>query len=211
MPACVCFDTEGTSSGKVFRCCNSFSRSSSLSTIICRHTWPPRLHRTEFRPSLHAPKLNAFCRGCDHSSTVGGSNPLIPTKASPTTIHGPTNLCQPLLCRVAHFQSKSFKLQHAAAEKARGGGSTPSLATTFKAVNGIASCPPSPLTARYFSVRRRSVLRYDDGDGLKLALPLAQFSFSPLLSAARCAIINVASATICVLCQAQSPTQKSCG
>jgi hypothetical protein len=129
-------------------------------------------------------------------------NPLVPTKASPITIYAPTNLCQLLLCRVAYFQSKSLK-QDTAAEKAGVGGSTPSLATTLKTVNGIASCPPSLLTVRYFSARRRSVLRYDDGDGLKLEFPLAQFAFSPLPSAARCAIINVASATICVLCQAQ--------
>ena len=44
--------------------------------------------------------------------------------------------------------------------------------------------PPSPLSVRYFSVRSSSVPGYDDGEGLKLELPLAQSAFSPLLSAA---------------------------
>src|SRR5882724_4177982 len=54
----------------------------------------------------------------------------------------------------------------------------------FKAVNGIASYPPSPLSVRYFSARSGSVPGYDDGEGLNLELPLAQSAFSPLLSAA---------------------------
>src|ERR1700730_7241507 len=54
----------------------------------------------------------------------------------------------------------------------------------FKAVSGIASCPPSPLPVRYFSARSGSVPGYDDGEGLKLELPLAQSAFSPLLSPA---------------------------
>jgi hypothetical protein len=53
-----------------------------------------------------------------------------------------------------------------------------------KAVNSIASCPPSPLSVRYLSARSGSVPGYDDGEGLKLELPLAQSAFSPLLSAA---------------------------
>ena len=54
----------------------------------------------------------------------------------------------------------------------------------FKAVNGIASYPPSPLSVRYFSARSGSIPGYDDGEGLNLELPLAQSAFSPLLSAA---------------------------
>jgi hypothetical protein len=40
------------------------------------------------------------------------------------------------------------------------------------------------LPVRYFSVRSGSVAGYDDGEGLKLELPLAQSAFSPLLLAA---------------------------
>jgi hypothetical protein len=70
-------------------------------------------------------------------------------------------------------------------EKAGVGGSTPSLATIHsKELSGIASCLPSPLSVRYFSTRSGSVPGYDDGEGLKLELPLAQSAFSPLLSAA---------------------------
>src|SRR6266852_2340862 len=54
----------------------------------------------------------------------------------------------------------------------------------FNAVSEIVSYPPSPLSVRYFSTRSSSVPGYDDGEGLKLALPLAQSTFSPLLSAA---------------------------
>src|SRR6266852_3929795 len=54
----------------------------------------------------------------------------------------------------------------------------------FKELSGIASYPPSPLSVRYFSTRSGSVPGYDDGEGLKLELPLAQSAFSPLLSAA---------------------------
>jgi hypothetical protein len=46
------------------------------------------------------------------------------------------------------------------------------------------ACPPSPLSVRYFSARSGSVPGYDDGEGLKLEVPLAQSAFSPLLSAA---------------------------
>src|ERR1700732_1051293 len=45
-------------------------------------------------------------------------------------------------------------------------------------------CPPSPLSVRYFSARPGSLPGYDDGEGLKLELPLAQSAFSPLRSAA---------------------------
>jgi hypothetical protein len=44
----------------------------------------------------------------------------------------------------------------------------------FKAVNGIASYPPNPLSVRYFSARSGSVPGYDDGEGLNLELPLDQ-------------------------------------
>src|SRR5580700_5715007 len=54
----------------------------------------------------------------------------------------------------------------------------------FKGFSGVASCPPSPLSVRCFSARSGSVPGYDDGEGLKLELPLAQSAFSPLLSAA---------------------------
>src|SRR2546427_4976546 len=54
----------------------------------------------------------------------------------------------------------------------------------FKELSGMASCPPSPLSVRYFSARSGSVPGYDDGEGLKLEVPLAQSAFSPLLSAA---------------------------
>src|SRR6266403_4793593 len=54
----------------------------------------------------------------------------------------------------------------------------------FKELSGIASCLPSPLSVRYFSTRSGSVPGYDDGEGLKRELPLAQSAFSPLLSAA---------------------------
>ena len=54
----------------------------------------------------------------------------------------------------------------------------------FKELGGIASCPLSSLSVRYFSARSHSVPGYDDGEGLKLALPLIQSAFSPLLSAA---------------------------
>jgi hypothetical protein len=50
----------------------------------------------------------------------------------------------------------------------------------FKAVNGIASYPPSPLSVRYFWARSGSVPGYDDGEGLNLELPLAQSAFSPV-------------------------------
>jgi hypothetical protein len=53
----------------------------------------------------------------------------------------------------------------------------------FKALGGIASCPLSPPSVRYFSARSGSVPSHDDGEGLKLELPLAQFAFSPLRSA----------------------------
>src|SRR5580658_10523842 len=43
--------------------------------------------------------------------------------------------------------------------------------------------PPSPLSVRYFSARSASFHGYDDGEGLKLELPLAQSAFSPLRSA----------------------------
>ena len=43
-----------------------------------------------------------------------------------------------------------------------------------KAVNRIASCSPSPLSVRCFLARSGSVPGYDDGEGLKLELPLAQ-------------------------------------
>ena len=70
-------------------------------------------------------------------------------------------------------------------EKAGVGGSTPSLATNIlKSFSGIKSCPPSPLSVRYFSARSGSVPGYDDGEGLNLEVPLAQSAFSPLLSAA---------------------------
>jgi hypothetical protein len=39
-------------------------------------------------------------------------------------------------------------------------------------------------SVRYFSARSGSVPGYDDGEGLKLELPLAQSAFSPLLAAA---------------------------
>jgi hypothetical protein len=48
----------------------------------------------------------------------------------------------------------------------------------------ITSCPPSPLSVRYFSARAGSVPGCDDGEGLKLELPIAQSAFSPLRSAA---------------------------
>src|ERR1700730_8153387 len=54
----------------------------------------------------------------------------------------------------------------------------------FKELSGIASCPPSPLSGRYFSARSGSLPGYDHGEGLNLDLPLAQSAFSPLLSAA---------------------------
>jgi hypothetical protein len=54
----------------------------------------------------------------------------------------------------------------------------------FKGFSGVASCPPSPLSVRYLSARSGSVPGYDDGEGLKLELPLALSAFSPLLSAA---------------------------
>jgi hypothetical protein len=54
----------------------------------------------------------------------------------------------------------------------------------FKGFSGIASRLLSPLSVRYFSTRSGSVPDYDDGEGLKLELPLAQSAFSPLLSAA---------------------------
>src|SRR5438445_9466058 len=54
----------------------------------------------------------------------------------------------------------------------------------FKELSGNVSCLPSPLSVRYFSTRSRSVPGYDDGEGLKRELPLAQSAFSPLLSAA---------------------------
>src|SRR6266404_4741191 len=54
----------------------------------------------------------------------------------------------------------------------------------FKELSGMVSCPPSPLSVRYFSARSGSVPGYDDGEGLKLEVPLAQSAFSPLLSAA---------------------------
>src|SRR6266542_5533871 len=85
-----------------------------------------------------------------------------------------------------HLKSlKLFKIQHNVALKR--------LASAVqlrpwppqsKAVNGIASCPPSPLSVRYFSTRSGSVPGYDDGEGLKLELPLAQSAFSPLGSVA---------------------------
>jgi hypothetical protein len=53
-----------------------------------------------------------------------------------------------------------------------------------KELIGIASRPPGPLSVRYFSARSASVPGYDDGEALKLELPLAQSGFSPLLSAA---------------------------
>ena len=53
-----------------------------------------------------------------------------------------------------------------------------------KELSGVASCPPSPLSVRYFSARSGSLPGYDDGEALKLELPLAQSAFSPLLSAA---------------------------
>jgi hypothetical protein len=56
--------------------------------------------------------------------------------------------------------------------------------SVFKALSGIASRPPSPLSVRYFPARSGSVPDYDDGEGLKFELPLAQSAFSPLLSAA---------------------------
>jgi len=46
------------------------------------------------------------------------------------------------------------------------------------------SCPPSPLSVRYFLAKSGLIPGHDDGEGLKLALPLAQSAFSPLLSAA---------------------------
>src|SRR5438309_2485162 len=52
----------------------------------------------------------------------------------------------------------------------------------FKELSGIVSCLPSPLSVRYFSTRSGSVPGYDDGEGLKRELPLAQSAFSPLLS-----------------------------
>ena|ERR1700752_5311038 len=52
-----------------------------------------------------------------------------------------------------------------------------------KEVSGITSCPPSPLSVRYFSARFISVPGSDDGEGLKHELPFAQSAFSPLLSA----------------------------
>jgi hypothetical protein len=54
----------------------------------------------------------------------------------------------------------------------------------FKGFSGIASCPSSQLSVRYFSVRPGSLPGYDDCEGLKLELPLAQSAFSPLLAAA---------------------------
>jgi len=39
------------------------------------------------------------------------------------------------------------------------------------------TAPPSPLSVRYFSARSGSVPGYDDGEGLKLELPLAQSAF----------------------------------
>ena len=54
----------------------------------------------------------------------------------------------------------------------------------FKAVNGIASCPPGPLSVRCFSARSGSVPDYGDGEGLKLELLLAQSAVSPFLSGA---------------------------
>jgi hypothetical protein len=59
-------------------------------------------------------------------------------------------------------------------EKAGVGGSTPSLATIMlNNLSHIRTRPPSPLSVRYFSARSGSVPGYDDGEGLKLELPLA--------------------------------------
>jgi len=52
-----------------------------------------------------------------------------------------------------------------------------------KELSGVASCPPSPLSVRYFSARS-GLPGYDDGEGVKLELHHAQSAFSPLLSAA---------------------------
>src|ERR1700719_1435596 len=68
-------------------------------------------------------------------------------------------------------------------------------------LSGIRSCLPSPLSVRYFSARSGSGPGYDDGEGLKLELPLAQSAFSPLLPAAwlKMAINAASSATMGIL------------
>jgi len=70
-------------------------------------------------------------------------------------------------------------------EKAGVGGSTPSLATTSsKNLADSHLAFPVRFQSAYFSARSGSVPAYDDGEELKIELPLAQSAFSPLLSAA---------------------------
>ena len=70
-------------------------------------------------------------------------------------------------------------------EKAGLGGSTPSLATII--LNNLAESRlalPVRSQSAVFLARSGLIPGHDDGEGLKLALPLAQSAFSPLLSAA---------------------------
>ena len=46
-----------------------------------------------------------------------------------------------------------------------------------QAVNGILSCPPGPLSVRYFSTRSGSVPGYDDGEGLNLRIAYRSVRF----------------------------------